>query len=205
MLRNLFYFLFKSSEKVKTFIKTITLKGQVLSTGRVIFTSTSKVYNIQKKPDNIQIGNNTVIKGELLIYGHGGRIKIGEFCFIGEHSYIWSAKNIEIGNRVLISHNVNIHDSNDHPINPVLRHEHYKHILSIGHPKFNIGLNEKDIIIKDDVWIGFNAIILKGVTIGEGAIVGAGSVVTKDVAPFTVVGGNPARVIKTLENPQKAQ
>ncbi|NVO02172.1 MAG: hypothetical protein HXX09_05670 [Bacteroidetes bacterium] len=54
------------------------------------------------------------------------------------------------------------------------------------------------IIINDFVWINFNAIILKGVTIGEGAIIAAGAVVTKDVPPFTLVGGNPARVIKQL-------
>lgn len=55
---------------------------------------------------------------------------------------------------------------------------------------------EADIIIGNDVWIGSNAVILKGVTIGEGAIVGAGAVVTKDIAPFSVVGGIPAKVIK---------
>lgn len=55
---------------------------------------------------------------------------------------------------------------------------------------------EDDITIGDDVWIGSNAVILKGVTIGEGAIVGAGAVVTKDVAPYTVVGGIPAKFIK---------
>jgi serine acetyltransferase len=53
-----------------------------------------------------------------------------------------------------------------------------------------------DIIIKDDVWIGANAIILSGVTIGQGALIGAGAVVTKDVPPYAIVGGNPAKVIK---------
>jgi len=57
----------------------------------------------------------------------------------------------------------------------------------------------KEIIIKDKAWIGFNVIILKGVTIGEGAIVASGSVVTKDVPDFTLVGGNPARIIKSVE------
>nr|WP_325058528.1 DapH/DapD/GlmU-related protein [Sphingomonas sp. EC-HK361] len=55
--------------------------------------------------------------------------------------------------------------------------------------------------IDDKAWIGFNAIILKGVTIGEGAIVAAGAVVTKDVAPYTIVGGNPAVVLRTLSGP----
>lgn len=56
----------------------------------------------------------------------------------------------------------------------------------------------KNITIRDDAWIGMNCIILKGVTIGEGAIVGAGSVVTKDVPAWTLVAGNPARVIKQI-------
>ena len=55
------------------------------------------------------------------------------------------------------------------------------------------------IVIEDRAWIGFNAIILKGVTIGEGSVVAAGAVVTKDVEPYTVVAGNPARVVKRLE------
>ena len=60
-------------------------------------------------------------------------------------------------------------------------------------------VNSRPIVIKDDVWIGMNVIILKGVTIGEGAIVGAGSVVTKDVPAWTVVAGNPAKVVKHLK------
>jgi galactoside O-acetyltransferase len=59
--------------------------------------------------------------------------------------------------------------------------------------------------ICDHAWIGFNSILLKGVTVGEGAIVAAGSVVTKDVPPFTIVGGNPARVIRNLEEGPMAE
>ena len=59
-------------------------------------------------------------------------------------------------------------------------------------------VNSKPIIIHSNVWIGMNCIILKGVTIGQGAIVAAGSVITKDVPPWTIVGGNPARAIKEI-------
>ncbi len=58
----------------------------------------------------------------------------------------------------------------------------------------------KEIVIESKVWIGFDVVILKGVTIGEGAVVGARSVVTKDIPPWTVVVGNPARVVKYLPN-----
>jgi galactoside O-acetyltransferase len=59
-------------------------------------------------------------------------------------------------------------------------------------------VERQPVTIESKAWIGFNVIILKGVTIGEGAIVGAGSVVTKDVPPYTIVGGNPARVIREI-------
>jgi acetyltransferase-like isoleucine patch superfamily enzyme len=70
-------------------------------------------------------------------------------------------------------------------------------IASIGHPS-QIDLGEEAVYIDDDVWIGAMSIILKGVTIGEGAIVGAGSVVTKDVPPWAIVAGNPAKIIREI-------
>lgn len=63
-------------------------------------------------------------------------------------------------------------------------------------PMIMQGMKEKDIVIEDDVWIGYGAQILSGVHIGKGAVIGAGAVVTKDVSPYSVVGGIPARVIK---------
>lgn len=63
--------------------------------------------------------------------------------------------------------------------------------------------NDADIVIEDDVWIGAGAIVLKGVTIGEGSVIGAGSVVTKDVPPYAVVAGNPAKVIKYRFNEEE--
>jgi acetyltransferase-like isoleucine patch superfamily enzyme len=97
---------------------------------------------------------------------------------------------------VLISHGVNIHDTNSHPIDAEARHAHFRHIIQYGHPRSDIDIKAAPIIIGDDVWIGFGAIILKGVTIGKGAIVAAGALVTRDVAPFTIVAGNPAKEVK---------
>lgn len=70
-------------------------------------------------------------------------------------------------------------------------------ILTLGHDPQSLEFSDKggDVIIGDRVWIAYRAIILPGVTIGEGAVVGAGSVVTKDVEPYTIVAGNPARVV----------
>jgi acetyltransferase-like isoleucine patch superfamily enzyme len=149
-------------------------------------------HNNQNNQKKIRIGSNCFIKGELLIFKHGGEILIGDHCFIGEGSRIWSAKKIVVGNRVLISHNVNILDNISHPLNAQLRHEDYLHILSKGLQE-SVDLREAEVIIEDDAWIGFNSIILKGVRIGKGAIVGAGTIVTKDVPDFAVVVGNTSQ------------
>jgi acetyltransferase-like isoleucine patch superfamily enzyme len=156
--------------------------------------ATANIYNCQKK-SAIRIGNKTVLQGDLVTFGHGGEIVIGNSCFIGEQTRIWSAKKIVIGNRVLIAHNVNIHDQNSHPMDSAERHIDQMHILEKGFRREN-NLNEKEINIHDDVWIGFNATIFKGVTIGKGAIIGACTLITQDVPEFAVVVGNPARIIK---------
>jgi acetyltransferase-like isoleucine patch superfamily enzyme len=69
--------------------------------------------------------------------------------------------------------------------------------VSEGHPK-SVDLSEAPVFIHDDVWVGAMSIVLKGITIGEGSIVGAGSVVTKDVPPWTIVAGNPAKIIREI-------
>jgi acetyltransferase-like isoleucine patch superfamily enzyme len=138
-----------------------------------------------------------LIDGHLVVFAHGARLSIGESCFIGPGARVWSAGSIQIGNRVLISHNVNIFDSLTHPLSPRLRHAQFQEIASTGHPK-TIELGEEPVNIGDDVWIGAGATILKGVTIGACAIVGACAVVTHDVPAATIVAGNPARSIRTL-------
>jgi acetyltransferase-like isoleucine patch superfamily enzyme len=160
----------------------------------VVFHSTFSLNNNQNDKNVISIGAQTHIKGELMVFTHGGEISIGKYCFIGEGTRVWSAKHIKIGDRVLISHNVNIFDSITHPISPEKRHRQFVDIVTVGHPR-NLDLREKEIHIDDDVLIGAAAIILKGVAIGKGAIVGAGSVVTKNVPAWAIVGGNPAGVI----------
>lgn len=155
----------------------------------------ARIYNNLFDKMKIIIGDNCDIRGELMIYGHGGLITIGDYSFVGGGTKIWSAKKIKIGNRVLISHNVNIHDNNSHPIDSISRHKDFIHIKTIGLQK-SINLNEKEIIIEDDVWIGFNSTILKGVTIGKGAIIGANTLVNRDIPPFAVCVGNPLKIIK---------
>ncbi len=159
-----------------------------------IIAATGKIANNREKKA-IKIGSKTILNGELVTFKHGGEIIIGDCCYIGPNTRIWSAKKITIGNRVLIAHNVNIFDQNSHPMDSKERHLDQMHIMEKGFQDF-VDLNEKEIIIKDDAWIGFNATILKGVTIGKGAIIGACTLITQDVPDFAVVIGNPAKIIK---------
>ena len=158
----------------------------------------SSVNNFSNDSAKISIGKNTHIRGNLQVFAYGGSIEIGNNCYVGELSYIWSGEKIVIGNNVLISHQVNIIDSNSHELNAQERVQGYLHIISKGHPTEKGSILTSPIIINDNAWISFGVIILKGITIGEGAVVAAGSVVTKNVAPYTLVAGNPARYIKDL-------
>jgi maltose O-acetyltransferase len=153
------------------------------------------VDNYQSNPKAIVVGGHCHILGQLLVFAHGGRIQIGDFCFVGEGSRLWSATSIKIGNRVLVSHGVNIHDQDAHSLSAYKRHLHAQQILYHGHLSSVEDVASKPVEIEDDAWIGFNSTILKGVTIGRGAIVAAATVVTKNVPEFAIVAGNPARLI----------
>jgi acetyltransferase-like isoleucine patch superfamily enzyme len=161
---------------------------------------TARIRNASGKDEHIRVGSSSLILGELLTFGHGGKIRIGEWCYVGEGTRIWSALNITIGDRVLIAHNVNILDSLTHPIDAASRHRQFRMIVTSGHPE-QIELDEQPVHIHSDTWIGANAIILRGVTIGAGGIVGAGAVVTRNVSAYSMVAGNPARCIRELEPP----
>ncbi|WP_304062791.1 acyltransferase [Pedobacter glucosidilyticus] len=164
----------------------------------VLFTSTSTIDNQQNNQEKISIGEGSVIAGALLIFKYGGEIRIGKNCYLGDLSRIWSGEKIIIGDNVLISHNVNIIDTNSHEIDSIERAERYIELIKNGPWQNKGSIKTKPIIIENNVWISFNSVILKGVKIGEGAIIGAGSVVTKDVPAFTLVTGNPAKVVKNL-------
>ncbi len=110
-------------------------------------------------------------------------ISVGDDCgFTG--SVLVAVERIEVGNRVVVGANVTIADTDFHPLSARDRARNFN------------GGQYAPIRIEDDVFIGMNSIVLKGVTIGRGSVVGAGSVVAKDVPPETIVAGNPARVLR---------
>ena len=158
----------------------------------------ARIINFQGNKNNIQIGEFCTIRGELQINEYGGKISIGDYSYIGEYSRIWSGDTVIIGNRVQISHNVNIIDNNTHSLNSEERHNEYIVIIEKGNIKKQGNIAAAPIIIEDDVWISFNASVLKGVTSGKGAIIAANAVVTKNVAPNTMVAGNPAKFVKLI-------
>jgi maltose O-acetyltransferase len=104
-------------------------------------------------------------------------------------------ESIDIGSRVFISHGVQVFDNNSHSLSAVERHERFKELRTVGRHSTPEAVVHRAIRIEDDVWIGFNSAIMKGVTIGRGAVVGAGSVVTHDIEAYSIVVGNPARIV----------
>jgi len=159
----------------------------------------ARICNFQKNPSRIRVGRGSHVRGELLVFANGGEVVIGDNCFVGEGSRIWSGERIVIGDNVLISHNVNIVDTNAHEINHIERAAGFHKLVRGGHPKYKTNVLTAPVAIGDYAWISFNACILRGVTIGRGAIVGGGSVVSDDVPDFAVVAGNPARIIRKLD------
>ena len=141
---------------------------------------------------NIVLGKWSWLAGELLVYPHGGRIEIGDYCYVGEGTRIWSLSHVKLGDRVFLSHGVNVHDNDAHSLSAAERHRHFRELVESGRASFVETVAADRVEIGSDVWIGFNATILKGVQVGDGAIIGAGSTVTRDVAPYIVVAGNPA-------------
>jgi maltose O-acetyltransferase len=144
------------------------------------------VENFAGGKNQVTVGGHSYVRGRLLTYGHGGQITVGEYCYVGVRSEIWSMNSVTIGNRVLIAHDVNINDGTGHSLDAAERHAHYRYILEKGHPRRQEdlpGVFSAPIVIEDDAWISFGATILKGVTIGKGSVIAANAIVTKDVPP----------------------
>jgi acetyltransferase-like isoleucine patch superfamily enzyme len=142
----------------------------------------------------VSIGQNTQVPGQLIFDRENAKIAIGQRSFI--NATIIAAQEIQIGDDVMISWGATIVDHNSHAVAFSQRANDVIEWRKGNKDWSNVICSP--VHIDNKVWIGFNVIILKGVHIGEGAIVGAGSVVTKDVAPWTIVGGNPAKLIREI-------
>lgn len=145
------------------------------------------------RPRAISIGSRVSIMDQFILadlqpgVGSDPKIYIGDGCSILFRFQCNAAECVRIGRNVLIASNVLICDS-DHVVEPG------------GIPVTSNGkFVTRPVRVEDNCWIGQNAVILKGVTIGHDSIVGANSVVTRDVPPCSIVAGNPARVVKALQ------
>lgn len=146
---------------------------------------------------SVEVGTQSLIAPRRIDFdGPDGSIRIGSRTFIGA-SHLVCRSEIMIGNDVLISWGVTIVDHDSHAIDWACRRDDVTNWLE-GR-KHWADVKVARVAIGDKSWIGFGATILKGVSIGEGAVVGARSVVTRDVPPFTVVAGNPAREVRELK------
>jgi galactoside O-acetyltransferase len=160
-----------------------------------------------EQKDRVTFGRNSVLSCRIILERKTGSVTVGNDSYIGG-SQIICAHQIDIGSNVLISWGCTIVDHDSHSLNWLDRAEDVRKwregLLSGGLEKAS-ELKNWDVVemapikIEDKVWLGMNVTVLKGVTIGEGSVVAACSIVTKDVPPWTLVAGNPARVIKNLE------
>lgn len=164
------------------------------------------------RPDaRVSVGDHLVVYSKCRFSASGqGKIEIGDYCSFGSGTEIYCRQKVTVGNFVLVSWNVLIMDFDGHPADPFQRRDEilYSHMALKPNfareqlaPRngFAPSFETRPVVIEDDVWIGARAIILKGVRIGRGSVIAAGAVVTKDVPPFTVAGGNPAKVIRNLQ------
>lgn len=160
----------------------------------------------KRNKECIEIGINSLLGCNLIFEKDTGFVSIGDRTYIAGGTNIISINNVVIGNDVTIAWGCTIYDHNSHSIywsersNDTLQCiEDYRQTGNFIQNKDWTNVKSAPIKICDKVWIGFDCTILKGVTIGEGAVIGARSVITKDVPPYTVVAGNPARVVKSLK------
>ena len=167
-----------------------------------------KLFNLPDPPKVcLEIGEGSHVFANLSLLRPEARITIGKRCRIGASTVI-AAQSIEIGDDVLMAWGITLMDTDAHSLlweqrkndaiqcykdylddrENFIKNKDWSHVGTAG------------IKIGDKVWIGFNAAVLKGVTIGERSVIGACSLVTEDVPPDSVVTGNPGRVVKRIDN-----
>ena len=150
---------------------------------------------------SLTIGSDSNLEASLVFEKAGAQIRIGSRTHVGGGTVVGAAQLIEIGDDVLVAFGVLITDHNSHSLCFAERSNDVREWIQ-GRKEWS-HVPMAPVRICNKVWIGARAIILKGVTIGEGAVVGAGSVVTKDVPDWTIVAGNPALVIRPLTSEER--
>lgn len=187
----------------------IRYKKNIIIGSRSYFINTFSLNLLENAKNKITIGDKCIIGASIIFESENAEVQIGNNVYLGDCKII-SRSKVTFGNDILVSWGVYFYDHDSHSLNYIDRQKDLEQVLfDFENHRGNYlknknwsNVNSKPIVIKDNAWIGMEATILKGVTIGEGAIVGAHSVVTKDVPDYTVVAGNPAKVIKILDQPK---
>ncbi len=173
-------------------------------------------------PDNVEVASGSVIKGEQAFHrfrsklpralvigphctmdgvhfavGENGKVRIGSFCYFS-NAILLCEQELRIGNYVVIGWNTTIADSDFHPISPAARIRDALACSPAGKHLARPEIPISPVFIEDDVWIGPNVTILKGVRIGAGAFIEAGALVTRAVPPRARVLGNPMQIVGTV-------
>ena len=178
-------------------------KGSINVGQNSIFLNNFSIIN--SKLNQVAIGEDSIVGATIVFEHKEGVVSIGDRVYIGD-SKIICKNSITFEDDVLVAWGVTFYDHNSHSLNYKNRQkdisqvlfDHKNHRGNYLTNKNWSDVESRPILIKKNAWIGMDSLILKGVTIGEGAIVGACSVVTKDVMPYTIVGGNPAKIIKYI-------
>jgi len=150
-------------------------------------------------PAGIRIGHGaSTYLGTMFDVGSKGRVSLGKYALV-HGARIVCDDEIRIDDYALISWNVVLMDTYRVPLDPTERRRELEQASARQPRRLGAKVAARPIHIKSNVWIGFDACVLPGVTIGEGSIIGARSVVAEDVAPYSVMAGNPARMIRRLD------
>lgn len=158
-----------------------------------------------ERPDAVTIGDGaSTYLGTMFDVGRHGRVTVGDYALV-HGARIISEADVTIEEYALISWNVVLMDSYRVPFDPEARRESVRRVPDTQPRRIDPAVPARPVRIGRAAWVGFDSCVLPGVSIGEGAVVGARSVVAADVEPFTIVAGNPARVVRRLTDEEMAR
>ncbi len=164
--------------------------------GTVIDSSFCFKHFFPKGRIGLRVGRGVTFWRTSLAAEENGLIEIGDFCYLANAS-LACTERITLGSHVVVAGGVTIVDSDFHPLSPAGRLADTVALSPRGDRGRRPAFDVRPVTVEDDVWIGYNATILKGVTVGAGATVAPGAVVVRDVAPGAHVAGNPALPVET--------
>jgi acetyltransferase-like isoleucine patch superfamily enzyme len=181
-------------------------ESAVLDDECYVETTYSFLLDRSQRPYGVRVGRGTsTYGGTMFDVGPHGTVALGRFCMTNGSSFVCD-REITVGDYSLLGWNTVIMDCRRSPFDPDRRRAALTARPpepSAALPSLAGGADAQPVRIGHAVWIPFDCVILPGVTIGDGAVVGARSVIAEDVEPWTVVAGNPARVVRRLEPPER--